>query len=264
MFTNPVLVFDIETIPDIATGQKLHPTLANLSAADAHTALVAMRQAEAGTEFMQLPLHQIVCLSFLWVDSTQNKFYLKSLTQNEYSESDILATFFRAFDKKPAPTLVSWNGIGFDLPVLLYRALHHNLSAPNLFGDHKNSYISRYGNTHIDLMDKLSLHNYAYKQKLNTIAALCNLAGKGDLDGTQVVPMVQNNEWEKLATYCESDVLNTWFIYLQYLRLLGKISLEDDQALRQNTQNYLKEQLSSQNTPRHPEFITNFNTQDSP
>ena len=199
---SPILVFDIETIPDVETGRRLYPTLKDLDDADALSALTALRQAEAGTDFMRLPLHKVACLSFLWFDGAS--FRLKSLSLETMSEDQILATFLRAFDKKP--TLVSWNGAGFDIPVIMYRAMHHKLSAPALFNPAvKPDYLYRYGEMHIDLMDKMSLYNGYQRQKLDTIASLCGFAGKGDIDGSQVVPMVQAGDWQKLTTYCESD-----------------------------------------------------------
>lgn len=254
---NPILVFDIETVPDIETGKRLYTELKDLSDDDALVALTAIREAEAGNAFMRLPLHKVVCLSFLWADLKNDKFSLKSLALNEYSEKEILSTFFRAFDKSPMPILVSWNGTGFDIPVLLYRAMHHKLSAPKLFADTgKNSYISRYGNMNVDLMDKLSLHNYAYKQNLNTVSALCGIAGKGDTDGSQVVPMVKNGEWEKLTTYCESDVLNTWFIYLRHRLLLGGIDESQHDTLVAFSQQKLNTLLDSTGQVRHRVFLT--------
>lgn len=255
-FNNPILVFDIETIPDIETGRKVYDELANLNDDDALTALIAIRQAEANTEFMRLPLHKIACLSFFWADLKTQQFSLKSLSLETHSENEILGIFMRAFDKTPMPILVSWNGGGFDIPVLLYRTLHHKLSAPKLFGDNgKNSYTSRYSTMHLDLMDKLSLHNYSYKQKLDTIAALCGFCGKGDIDGSQVLPMVQAGEWEKLTTYCESDVLNTWFIYLRYQVLMGQLTTYEYELIASDTTTYLQTLINSTGQYRHADFI---------
>lgn len=248
----PILVFDIETVPDLETGKRLYPSISELDDDDALTALIAMRQAEAGNDFMRLPLHKIACLSFLWVEHGQ--FTLKSLSLNEMSEKQILTTFFRAFAKKPI--LVSWNGSGFDIPVLLYRALHHKISAPALFNAaHKPDYLYRYGEMHIDLMDKMSLHNGYNKQKLDTIAALCGFAGKGEMDGSQVVPMVQAGEWEKLTTYCESDVLNTWLIYLRWLILMGKADIEGCEMLSRHTQDFVASLVNQDGTLRHERFL---------
>ncbi|WP_418001269.1 3'-5' exonuclease [Moraxella haemolytica] len=254
---NPVLVFDIETIPDIKTGRRLYPELQGLNDDDALIALTALRHAEAGNDFMRLPLHKIACLSFLWVEHGQ--FTLKSLSLDNKDEHEILASFFRAFDKKP--TLVSWNGSGFDIPVLLYRALHHGISAPALFNaDKKPDYLYRYGEMHIDLMDKLSLYNGYNKQKLDTIASLCGFAGKGDIDGSQVMPMVQNNEWQKLTTYCESDVLNTWLVYLRWLILTGKADTQLCQRISEQTHEFVASITNDDGTLRHERFLQAWQT----
>lgn len=250
--TSPILVFDIETIPDIETGRRLYPELKDLSDDDALTALIALRQAEAGNDFMRLPLHKIACLSFLWVEN--GEFSLHSLALDRLTEADILRKFFRAFAKKPV--LVSWNGSGFDVPVLLYRALHHKISAPALFNSaNKPDYLYRYGEMHVDLMEKMSLYNGYSKQKLDTIAALCGFAGKGEIDGSQVVPMVQSGDWQKLTTYCESDVLNTWLIYLRWLILTGKADLDGCEMMIAQTHEFVSKIKNADNTLRHERFL---------
>lgn len=249
---SPILVFDIETIPDVKTGRRLYPELKYLSDDDALTALIALRQAEAGNDFMRLPLHKIACLSFLWVEN--GGFSLHSLALDRLSEADILRKFFRAFAKKPV--LVSWNGSGFDVPVLLYRALHHKISAPALFNSaNKPDYLYRYGEMHVDLMDKMSLYNGYSKQKLDTIAALCGFAGKGEIDGSQVVPMVQSGDWQKLTTYCESDVLNTWLIYLRWLILTGKADLDGCEMMIEQTHEFVSKIKNPDDTLRHERFL---------
>lgn len=249
---SPILVFDIETIPDVETGRRLYPTLKDLDDADALSALTALRQAEAGTDFMRLPLHKVACLSFLWFDEAS--FRLKSLSLETMSEDQILVTFLRAFDKKPV--LVSWNGAGFDIPVIMYRAMHHKLSAPALFNPAvKPDYLYRYGEMHIDLMDKMSLYNGYQRQKLDTIASLCGFAGKGDIDGSQVVPMVQAGDWQKLTTYCESDVLNTWLIYLRWLILTGKMDTPAADGLIDATYGFVESLTNGDGSLRHQGFL---------
>lgn len=256
MNSTPILVFDTETIPDLDTGRRLYPSLAGLDDADALTALIALRQAEAGNEFMRLPLHKVACLSFLWVEN--NTFSLRSLSLQDKSEPEILATFLRACAKKA--TLISWNGVGFDLPVLLYRMAHHKMDASALLnaGTQKNDYLYRYSEKHIDLMDKFSFGAYGAKQKLDTVASLCGFAGKGDIDGSQVVPMVQADDWQKLTTYCESDVLNTWFIYLRYLHLTGKLDLANMEVAINGTKDYLHTLHNQDGSLRHQAFLDGY------
>lgn len=249
--SNPILVFDIETIPDLHTGRALYGIDTD-NDDDALNALIALRHAEAGNDFMRLPLHQVACLSFLWIENGQ--FTLRSLSLETMSEPQILSIFLRAFAKKP--TLVSWNGAGFDLPVLLYRMTYHKINAHAITGAGvgKYDYLNRYSETHIDLMDKFTFGAWGNKQKLDTIACLCGFAGKGEIDGSQVVPMVQAGKWQELTTYCESDVLNTWLVYLRWQMLTSKVNpMAFDEQINQ-TLSFIRTLTNADGTARHPRF----------
>lgn len=87
----PILVFDIETIPDISIGKRLYPEIAELDDNNALSKMIELREAEAGNPFMPLPLHKIACLSVLWINN--GKMTLKTLSLNEHSEQEILQTF---------------------------------------------------------------------------------------------------------------------------------------------------------------------------
>lgn len=255
----PILVFDIETVPDVQIGKRLYPELAELDDEIALNKLIEQRESEVGNPFMPLPLHKIACLSVLWI--SQGKMTLKTLSLKDHTEVEMLQTFFNAIDK--LPTLVSWNGKGFDIPVMTYRALKHGLSAPKLFAEHTgemkyNNYINRYHDRHTDLMLKTAM-NGTY-QKLDIVATSCGLAGKQAIDGYDVVPMVQAGEWEKLTTYCESDVLNTWLLYLRYLTLVGKMTFDESHAWEQYTREYLQSLKNADDGLRHQVFLDNWQT----
>lgn len=254
MNNSPLMIFDIETMPDVATGKRLYSELATLSDDDALTALIAMRQAESGSDFMRLPLHKVVCLSFVWVENGNVSLHSKAL--NKHSEKEILEIFLRGLHNKK-PTLISWNGAGFDLPVLLYRMAHHGLNASPLVnaGFQKYDYLNRYSEKHIDLIDKFSFGLWGNKQKLDIIASLLGFAGKQDIDGSQVVPMVLANEWQKLTAYCESDVLNTWLIYLRWLILMGKADIEGCEMLSRHTQEFVASLVNKDGSLRHERFL---------
>lgn len=261
MSTAPVLVFDIETIPDVEIGKRLYPELIDLDDELALDKLIEQREHDVGNPFMPLPLHKIVCLSVLWVDN--GKMTLKTLSLKSHSEVEILQTFFNAIDK--LPTLVSWNGKGFDIPVMTYRALKHRLSAPKLFSEQSsemkyNNYINRYHDRHTDLMLKTAM-NGTY-QKMDIVASVCGLAGKQSLDGHDVVPMVKAGEWDKLTTYCESDVLNTWLLYLRYLTLVGKMTIDESHAWEQYTREYLQNVKNDDDSLRHQSFLDNWQIPD--
>ncbi|WP_445116530.1 3'-5' exonuclease [Acinetobacter sp. WZC-1] len=245
----PVLVFDIETLTDLKAGAHLYGL--NLSAEDTGQALTKLRRQESGMEFQRLPLHEIVCISGLWIDE-DSSIKLFSFSREQYTEAEILKKFLSIFDKRH-PTLVSWNGSQFDLPVILFRAMYHGLSAPGLFDQGEidtqkryNNYQNRYHHRHVDLMDVMAMFNGRHFQKLDDIAHLLGYPGKRGISGYFVPEYVRNQQWLELTRYCEGDVLNTWLIYLRWLLLKGQLLAADHQLWIQATIHYLQGQPQQQ------------------
>ena len=140
---------------------------------------------------------------------------------------------------------------------MVYRALQHGLTAPKLFSQsgemRYNNYINRYHDRHTDLMVKLAMNSTS--QKLDVVASMCGFAGKQDIDGYDVVPMAQAEAWDKLTTYCESDVLNTWLIFLRYQRLTGQFSAEQSEQWESTTRDYLQSFTNQDSSLRHDKFL---------
>lgn len=264
--SDPILVFDIETVADIDAARRIYPQLADLNDADTLSALTAIRTQEAGHDFMRLPLQRIVCISALYIKD--GKLSLFSLTADKFSEKDILAKFFRAFsDLETLPQLISWNGSGFDIPVLIYRAMQYDLSAPWLFeeGEHiKNmrfdNYVNRFHTRHLDLMDRFSQYGASRREAMDIVASLYGLPGKTDVNGSMVGALVSSGDWQTLSIYCESDVMNTWLIYLRWLRLTGKLSSPDFDVWQQQSYDYLAKYTQADGSPRHQEFIADWSS----
>lgn len=247
----PILTFDIETLTDLKSGAHLYGL--DLPEADLDAALAKLRRQESGTDFQRLALHEIVCISGFWLD--ENGMKLFSFSRENYSEAEILKRFLSIFDKRQ-PTLVSWNGSQFDVPVILFRAMYHGLSAPSLFDQGEidsqkryNNYQNRYHHRHVDLMDVMAMFNGRHFQKLDDIAHLLGFPGKRG-DGAYHVPeYVRTEQWQQLTSYCEGDVLNTWLIYLRWQLLKGQILASDHQHLVKSTIQYLATQ------PQQAEFL---------
>ncbi len=264
--SNPILVFDIETVADIDAARRIYPQLADLNDADALSALTAIRTQEAGHDFMRLPLQRIVCISALYVKDGQLSLF--SLTADKFNEKDILAKFFRAFsDLEKLPQLISWNGSGFDIPVLIYRAMQYDLSAPWLFEEGariKNmrfdNYVNRFHTRHLDLMDRFSQYGASRREAMDVVASLYGLPGKTDVDGSMVGALVSNGDWQTLSIYCESDVMNTWLIYLRWLRLTGELSSTDFEAWQQQSYDYLAKYTQADGSARHQDFIADWSS----
>lgn len=264
--SDPILVFDIETVADTDAARRIYPQLAELNDADALSALTAIRTQEAGHDFMRLPLQRIVCISALYIKDGQ--FSLFSLTADKFSEKDILAKFFRAFsDLEKLPQLISWNGSGFDIPVLIYRAMQYDLAAPWLFEEGEriknmrfDNYVNRFHTRHLDLMDRFSQYGASRREAMDVVASLYGLPGKTSVDGSMVGDLVNEADWQTLSIYCESDVMNTWLIYLRWLRLTGQLSLQDFDIWQQQSLTYLRQYTRVDGRPRHHEFIADWSS----
>lgn len=248
----PVLVFDIETLTDLKSGAHLYGL--DLPEQDLESALTKLRRQESGSEFQRLPLHEIVCISGLWIDE-KGTMKLFSFSREQWSEAEILTKFLSIFDKRH-PTLVSWNGSQFDLPVILFRAMYHGLSAAALFDQGEidtqkryNNYQNRYHHRHVDLMDVMAMFNGRNFQKLDDIAHLLGYPGKRGIAGYHIPTYVKNKQWLDLTSYCEGDVLNTWLIFLRWALLKGQLSQHDHQLWIQATIHYL------QGLPQQAEFL---------
>jgi len=126
---------------------------------------------------------------------------------------------------------VSWNGAGFDLPMLTYRALAAGVRAARFWETgasdetfRYNNYLNRYHWRHTDLMDVLSGFHHRNRVSLANMACLLGLAGKLGFDGSQVWSAWQAGDLEGIRRYCETDVLNTWLIYLRFQQLRGQLT----------------------------------------
>ncbi|MDH5341658.1 MAG: 3'-5' exonuclease, partial [Betaproteobacteria bacterium] len=157
---NPVLVFDIETVPDVAGIRRLHALDATVSDHDVAEMAFQLRRQTTGNDFLPHYLHRVLVISCVLQD--RDSFKVWSLGAAGESEGEIIQRFFDGIEKY-TPQLVSWNGGGFDLPVLHYRGLMHGVKAARYWDmgedDREfkwNNYISRYHQRHLDLMDLLA------------------------------------------------------------------------------------------------------------
>lgn len=250
-----VFVFDIETVPDVNAGRILHKLDDTLS--DEEVAQIMFRQAleDTGQQFVKLPLHKIVAISALYRRGDQLKVW--SLGEEQSSEKEIVQRFFDGIEKY-GPQLVSWNGSGFDLPVLQYRALFLKVMAKKYFETGEsdasfkwNNYINRYHQRHLDLMDLMAAFQTRANASLNDIASLLGFPGKFGMDGSKVWDTYLNGGIKAIRDYCETDVINTYCVYLRFQLLRGHI----DEKTLEHELSFLRETLSEMNAPHINDFL---------
>lgn len=224
-----VMVFDIETVPDIDAGRVLYE-LDDLSDEDVARSMFAVRQQQTGRDFLAHPLHRVVAISAVW--ESRDKVEVKTIGSEDSSEKEIIHKFFSSLDQ--LPVLVSWNGGGFDLPVLHYRALKLGVQAPRYWemgrGDQSfkwNNYLSRYHWRHLDLMDVLAGFQPRANAPLDMVASMLGFPGKMGMDGSKVWEAFHQGRITDIRDYCETDVLNTYLVYLRFELMRGEINHEE-------------------------------------
>ena len=256
------LVFDIETVPDVELGRRLYD-LDGLDDAAVAQAMFAKQRQARGSDFLPPPQQRIVAISAVLRSRDGLKIF--SLGDEQSSERDLVQKFFDGLEHY-TPELVSWNGSGFDLPVLNYRAMRHGVDAHRYWemGDSDrdfryNNYLSRYHWRHIDLMDVLSAYGASGRASLDLVAQLIGLPGKLGIGGAAVWPSYQRGELGAIRDYCELDVVNTYLIYLRFQLTRGvldaatyKMELDQVEAkLEQSDRAHLKSYLDTWRSVRH-------------
>ena len=224
----PCLVFDIETIPDVAGLRRVHELPAELTDSDVVEAAQALRRQGGGSDFLPPYLQRVVAISC--VLRLKERIAVGSLGDPGDGEAALIGRFFELFDRY-TPQVVSWNGGGFDFPVLHHRSLIHQVAAPRYWewGDDDrdfryNNYLSRYHTRHIDLMEVLAQFQSRAYAPLDAMAKLCGLPGKLGMDGSQVWPAWKRGEIAAIRAYCETDVVNTYVLYLRFLQMRGVLA----------------------------------------
>jgi len=249
------LVFDIETVPDTELGaQELR--LKDISDAGIAKAMFFHRAQETGNDFLPLYQHRVVAISVVLRNGEE--FKVLSLGEPDSDEAELVQLFFDGVGHYQ-PTLVSWNGSGFDLPVLHYRGLKHGVRAPVYWdvGERNretkfNNYLGRFHWRHTDVMDVLAAYQPRAKARLDAIATMLGFPGKMGMSGAKVWDAFQAGEIENIRNYCETDVLNTYLVYLRFQYMRGELT---DASLQRELQ-VVRDVLAAADEPHLQEFLS--------
>jgi 3'-5' exonuclease len=213
-----IIVWDLETIPDLVAAARMLG-LGMATGTEVREAL--------GPGFPKHPLHKIVCIGALVASRQPEGWRMDALGAphvGERPEAELISAFAERVGQL-RPQLVTWNGHSFDLPVLRYRAMVNRVSAEGL---QVRQYFHRYTEDALDLCDVLGSYAPGGKVKLDEVSKILGLTGKPEgIDGSRVEEMVLAGQIEEVARYCESDVLNTYRIWLVYELFRGAITAKE-------------------------------------
>ena len=205
----PILAFDVESVPDVEGIRKLFDLPADLPDAEVAEVAFQKRRVASGSDFLQPHLQRVVVVSCVLRDDEGIRVF--SLGEPDHGEKEAIQRFFEGINKYK-PQVVSWNGRGFDMPVLVSRGLIHGVTAECFWN---NNYTNRFQDRHVDVMDVLSLYGFR-GSSLDDMARLSGFPGKLGMDGSEVWPAFQRGELRQLRDYCEADVANTYLLYLRF------------------------------------------------
>ncbi|MFA5939220.1 MAG: 3'-5' exonuclease [Sinimarinibacterium sp.] len=254
----PVLVFDIETVPDLDGGRRVLG-LDGMNDAEVAAAMKTLRLAERGNDFMPAHMQRIVAISVALrhVQGSNESFKVWSIGDEDADEGELVQRFFDGIEKY-RPVLVSWNGGGFDLPVLHYRGLIHGCAAPKYWDtghfDREakwDNYLGRYQFRHTDLMDVLAMYSGRNNAPLHEMALLLGFPGKLGMDGSKVFDAFRAGRLRDIRNYCETDVLNTYLVYLRFELMRGRLTHETHAQEEQRVRQFLE----ASDAPHWAEFL---------
>jgi 3'-5' exonuclease len=249
------LVLDIESVADGALVARLrHPGQAidpREAVAQYRVELMEKYESDFIPYTYQVPVSVVVAkvgADFRLID-------LVVLDEPEYRPHVIVEHFWRGWEKYHWPTLVSFNGRAFDLPLLELSAFRYGISLPGWFAGGAKGYDqprNRYNQqSHVDLCDLLTNFGASrFTGGLNLAANLLGKPGKMDVQGDMVQDMHEAGRLAEINDYCRCDVLDTYFVFLRSRVLVGQLALETEREIIAQTKQWLEERASQVNAYR--------------
>jgi predicted PolB exonuclease-like 3'-5' exonuclease len=192
----------------------------------------------------QVPLS--ICVAK--IDAEFRLIDLVALDEPQFRPHVITENFWRGWEKYGRPTLVSFNGRTFDLPLLELAAFRFGLPIPAWFALQAKSFEqprNRFNlDSHIDLQELLTNFGTSrFTGGLNLASNLLGKPGKMDVQGDMVQDLFDAGKVREINDYCRCDVLDTYFVFLRSRVLVGKLSLDEEQGIVAETKTWLAKRV---------------------
>jgi predicted PolB exonuclease-like 3'-5' exonuclease len=250
------LIFDIETVGDGDLIQKVRYPYENLTPREAVTKYRRQLMEETGKDILPGTFVLPVSVAIAKVAADYRLTELTVLDAPAFRPQEIVRRFWQGWQHYDRPTLVTFNGRGYDVPIMELAAYRYGLSVPAWFNVDSKSFEqsrNRYNHdAHLDLQDLLTNFGaFRMSGGLNLLASLINKPGKSGIDGSQVQDMYWNGQVEQINDYCRCDVLDTYFVFLRSRVLIGRLTLQEEATLTQMTRDMLEEQAENHAAYKH-------------
>lgn len=250
------LVFDIETVGDGDLIQRVKYPDCELSPAEAIAKLQAELLEKTGRDVLPPSFTLPVSVAIAKVTSSFQLVELTVLDAPEFRPEEITRRFWQGWTHYDRPCFVTFNGRGYDFPVMELAAFRYGISLPGWFNVESRSFEqarNRYNTAqHVDLCDLFS--NFGAMRLnggLNLMANLIDKPGKSGVDGSQVQQMYFDGQLAEINDYCRCDVLDTYFVFLRSRVLLGRLTPDEEQELVELTRMMMEEQAGDHPAYQH-------------
>lgn len=240
------LVFDVESAADGRLVSRLRYPDESLEPVDAVRRYRDELLEKYKSDFIPYTFQVPVSVAVAKVSGDFRLIDLVVLDEPEYRSHVITEHFWRGWEKYRRPTLVSFNGRGFDIPLLELAAFRYGLNVSGWFAPAGKNYEqprNRFNvRSHIDLCELLTnFGSTRFTGGLNLAANLLGKPGKMDVQGDMVQDMVDAGRLAEINDYCRCDVLDTYFVFLRSRVLTGQLTLSVEQQIIAATKQWLEE-----------------------
>lgn len=252
------LIFDIETVGDGDLIQKIRFPEQVLTPREAVNRYRQQLLDETGKDVLPLTFVLPVSVAIAKVAADYRLLELTVLDSPAFRPQEIVRRFWQGWQHYHRPTLVTFNGRGYDMPVMEVSAFRFGLSIPAWFNVDSRAFEqsrNRYNHdAHLDLQDLLTnFGSFRMHGGLNLLANLIDKPGKAGIDGSQVQDLYHAGHVDRINDYCRCDVLDTYFVFLRSRVLLGKLTLQEELTLTEMTRDLLSEQ--AENHPAYEHYL---------
>lgn len=261
------LIFDVETVADGDLIARVRYPKEKYTAAEALSQYQNELMEKTGRDVIPPTYMLPISIAVAKVSADFRLVDLSVLDSPEYRPHEITRLFWKGWNHYQRPTFVTFNGRGYDLPVLELAAYRYGISLPGWFNVDARSFEqarNRYNNSsHIDLMDLMSNFNATrIVGGLNLLANIIGKPGKTGIDGSMVQGMYDNGQVEEINDYCRCDVLDTYFVFLRTRVLLGQLSLDEEQEIVTTVYEWLQQQAAT--SPAYQHYLEHWGDWEQP
>jgi predicted PolB exonuclease-like 3'-5' exonuclease len=255
------LVFDIESVADGPLVSQVKYPGEGLSGADAIARYRAELIEASGKDFIPYTFQLPISVVAAKVAADYSLIDVVALDEPEFRPHVITEHFWRGWEGYRRPTLVTFNGRTFDLPLMELAAFRYGLEVPGWFNINDRSWEqnrSRYNtNAHLDLHDVLTNFGASrFNGGLNLAANLLGKPGKMEVQGHMVQDLFDQQKLAEINDYCRCDVLDTYFVFLRVSVMLGRLTLAREQELVSHAKLWLTER--EEQTPAFAQYLENW------